>query len=692
MLPLLAVLLAASLAPAQTALYRLQSASTPRPSQVTTFTLSVGPQDHNLRWISLTATKQNADRYTLWILSAGEPTPANVQRYLFQDSRLPRPREYRHALTHAAILPTHGLWEQLQLPLLHLPPVLHYLGHDYHRDRIQPLASLTPPTGIETIDLRPDLLIGPASNTRQKDETRRYDGSDYELIPLTAADYRLMRDVGITCVKADATQWQWPDELGLYFWGPIAALPFPEALYRSNYLGPALFLDEPAVGTRDHVVRPRLAKDPAYREALSPQLMLEAFAAHFQHTLDDGAPWALHKALRARTDIDPGDMRFPQQNLYTWETMVSTAAWQLSRQPSVPEAFVFEPPGRIGTRRTLPEMNMTYGVHLPPDDPKALTSILFGFLRGAARATSKQWGISIYGAVDRSDAPFWLTHAYDLGATRFFFWDNYQLACVPFGEVLAHARHLREHARTHPRPTLDALRNAATTALLLPPGYDLGHVQTGKGNLWGIHELNLERTNGRGVTHRAVMSLFFSEIERLFKSGEPFDLLWDLPNLPPTGYRNVIRVREDATVEGAPAAKPPAALEGAPPRLTLTLSPQATPKDLQITAKARVDETSNKVFYTFGTDSDGVYRNALVAWELYGPESPDQLLLIPDQLKPRAILDNTGGTVEVTFSLTRPGRYRLRAATVDTAGRATVVWHPLTVSSASNGQLALQQN
>ena len=54
----------------------------------------------------------------------------------------------------------------------------------------------------------------------------------------------------------------------------------------------------------------------------------------------------------------------------------------------MPEAFVFEPPGRIGARRTLPEIDMTYGVTLPPDDPRALTSILYGFLRGAARATA----------------------------------------------------------------------------------------------------------------------------------------------------------------------------------------------------------------------------------------------------------------------------------------------------------------
>ncbi len=61
-------------------------------------------------------------------------------------------------------------------------------------------------------------------------------------------------------------------------------------------------------------------------------------------------------ALALLQDLDLGDMYLRQENLFTWETMVSTAAYQLSQDPRVPEAIVFEPPGRIGTRRTLPEM------------------------------------------------------------------------------------------------------------------------------------------------------------------------------------------------------------------------------------------------------------------------------------------------------------------------------------------------
>ena len=70
------------------------------------------------------------------------------------------------------------------------------------------------------------------------------------------------------------------------------------------------------------------------------------------------------KGLRARNDVDLGDMDFPQENLYTWETMVSTAAYQLSQDPRVPEAVVFEPPGRIGSLRTLPGIDRVWAATL----------------------------------------------------------------------------------------------------------------------------------------------------------------------------------------------------------------------------------------------------------------------------------------------------------------------------------------
>jgi hypothetical protein len=699
--------------PGQVASYQLKTAVVTPGSMVRTFTLALGEVEKSAagdhQWLCLSATKANGEQFRVFLLTAGYPpltleaARSTTLRYLFQEGSSPA-REYRHALTGQAVLPAMGGWEYLMprparesTPTDPFPSEVRYLGETYSRESLKQGTPVAPPPGAQVILLRPDVLIGPESNSRQKDETRRYDNSDYEYVRLTRDDYRTMADAGINCVQVNAEQAPWAEELGLYYWGGGAVLKYPESLYRSQYLGPTLFLDEPGVGTRDFVLRPRLQKDAAFRQSITPQAALEAFRIHFAEAMN-GAPFELMYELAARPDVNMpapgarvakasvGDMHFQQENLFSWETMVANSAYELSQDPKVPEAFVFEPPGSIGTRRTLPEMDMTYGVQIRPDDPQAFTSILFGFLRGAARATHKTWGVSIYGQVQQEDSAYWLTRAYDMGATRFFFWDNAGMAAVPFGEVLALGRHLRTYADLHPRRDLSELTRSADVAILLPPGYNLGHVYMGRGPLWGIHELNLERTNSQGVKYGTVMTNFFTEIERCLKLGENFDLLWDLPGLSISGYRETVRIREDGKVEVDGAGKrtllagpriPPRA-GGEPPELTLGVSTHSAAEGLAIFALAHLVETDAPVYYTRGhTHNGGVYNNMVEA-ELYGPAPEDHQFLMPDSPAPSP--HGAGWDVRVPFKISQPGQYRLRLATVDTDGRSTVVWKTLAVA------------
>jgi hypothetical protein len=409
---------------------------------------------------------------------------------------------------------------------------------------------------------------------------------------------------------------------------------------------------------------------------------------YFHEAKYHGTPTALLRGLAARPDVDVGSMQFLQENLYTWETMVSTALYQLGESAQgPPSAMVFEPPGRFGTRRTLPEMNMAYGCRIPVDDPKNLIDIIYGFLRGAARLTDKEWGTSIYGQLDRADASWFLTHAYDLGAQNFFFWDSSGLACVPYGECLALTRTLRAHVETHPYRDAHTLKQAAEVAILLPAGYNLGHVHMGKGNLWGLGELNLERVNRQGVTYRTVMGNFFTEIERCIRMGVAYDLFWDIEGHPPAGYREIVRVREDGKVEVIANGKntlhdgprTPARPQGDPPQLAVELSTETGKAPLGVTARASLVEGAAPVYYTLGANPKGIYGNVKVLWELYGPGEEDYRFLLGENREPR-IRDEGGRTrVEIEFKIGRPGQYRLRAATVDLAGRTTVVWRNITV-------------
>ena len=92
---------------------------------------------------------------------------------------------------------------------------------------------------------------------------------------------------------------------------------YPECLYKSNYIGAALFFDEPMVGTRDRVVKPKLQKDPALRKTLTPQKVLQDFKGLYHETKYVHGPTSLLKGLAARKDVDLGDMDFlPAEYVY----------------------------------------------------------------------------------------------------------------------------------------------------------------------------------------------------------------------------------------------------------------------------------------------------------------------------------------------------------------------------------------
>ena len=692
--------------PGQIATYQRESEGSLPNTVVKTLTVAIGAIEEKAgvpyQWICLRATKISGEKFAVWLLSESVPSAdlkvfrATTYRYILQIGD-DTPLEFRDRFTGKPVLPGLGAWQYLfprpadkttQSNLF--PQTVKYLGHTYRLMHISDSTESDAPPGTEILSLRPDALIGPPSNTRQVDETRRYDMSDYELVPLTEADYDEMITAGINCVRVDTEQVEWVKNRNVFYWGIDAAtLGYPECLYRSNYLGPALFMDEPAVCTRDHVLRPKLEEDSAFRKAVTPQLAFEAFQNYFHTAKYDGAPTRLCKGLEAHPDVDLGDMEFLQENLYTWETIISSAAYQLSEgNTESPAAIVFEPPGRVGTMRTLPEMNMTYGCHIPIDNPKNLASILYGFLRGAARQTDKNWGMSIYGQVHRADA-FWLqTHAYDLGARHFHYWDNYQLACVPYGEVLALSRNLSAHVESHPHRNLDALRKAAEIVILLPPGYNLGHVEMGRGNLWGLGELNLERPNREGIKYRTVMHNFFTEIERAIRLGIAFDLIWDLEGFTLSDYREIVRIREDGKVEVHEGnettlhegARTPTRPTGTPPTLTVDVSIPQTDIPLEVRACATITKGSASVYYTRGADASGIYNNEMVLWELFGPEEEDYRFLNRDHSEIRIDQTETIAEAEIRFSLKHPGNYRLRAATVDMAGRTAVAWETISIT------------
>lgn len=682
-------------------IYTLSGDEKPADSVVDSLALTclaaVSENSQNYQWIRLAATKVNNDAFTCWMLCSAFPSPdektasKQVLRYIFQQGRQ-APVQYSHAGSDYSLLPATGAWPHL-LPrsgdsntFVPAADTVHYLGLEYRLLKSEIVAELTAPPAANVIRLSPDLLIGVPHNSRTKDDTRRYDDSDYEYVRLSREDYAEMIDAGLNCLRVDAEQAGWIEGQNVYYWGIGGQdITFPEQLYKSNYIGPALFFDEPMVGTRDYVIRPKMRENPHLRKSMTPFKFFQAFQGRYHETKYEGGPTSLLKGLAARKDVDIGDMSFLQQNIYTWETMVSSALYQLSEgNNSLPNAMVFEPPGRVGHRRTLPELDMSFDCQIPTLDPKNLTSIIFGFLRGAARLTGKEWGVSIYGQVDKADSYWFFTHAYDLGATLFHFWDNHRLACVPYSEYLAITRVLKGHARNFPNRDLEALKQAAEVAIIIPPGYNLGHVYLGRGVISGLPALNLERKNSFGVSYRRVMSNFYIEIERCQRLGIEFDLFWDLEHFHFSEYREVVYIREDGTVaveeSGSAtvyeAARVPARPAGLPPELDIV---SLTVENRNVTAIAHVRETAAPVYYTPGADSSGVYHNHYAMFELYGPEEEDYDNLWEELWNVSVRATETGHTAEINFTVPKPGEYRLRVSTVDVAGRSAVLWRSFNV-------------
>ena len=76
----------------------------------------------------------------------------------------------------------------------------------------------------------------------------------------------------------------------------------------------------------------------------------------------------------------------------------------------------------------------------------------------------------------------------------------------------------------------------------------------------------------------------------------------------------------------------------------------------------------------------------MVAWELYGPQAEDHQFLGPRDREHAVNRTASGAEVTVRFKVIKPGSYRLRAATVDTAGRTTVVWKSFVVRGEGPGK------
>lgn len=650
------------------------------------------------QWYRLECYKANGEEFRVWILSAGYPPEklrdarAATARYLLQEGYL-QPLEYVDKFTGKAVLPCLGFWKH-QIPRAErreesevvFPRRVKYLGLPMELDESGKGEVFSIPNPLR-LELLPDVQIGTKYNVRDKREARRYDPltddnlhGRYEMVPYERTDFPEMLAAGETTFNIVVQNEDLFVRQPVFYQGPSGSnIKYPETLYRSNYLGQgADYLDEPG-GQTSRRIKEELSSDAKLRENITPQVVFEEFRQVFRELVSKGRGTLLMDGLKGRKDVDVGDMSVLQANMYTWDGNGITAAYQLKDDPDgLPSAIVNEwTLTFMYALGALPVLDAAAEVQIPLNNKEAIFDAEFALLRGAARVTGKKWGIAIYGA-DVSLIREALRCAYDAGASYFLFWTTGGSMHVPYLEQLEYSRYIRSHAKTHPERDMEALKHAAEVIILIPPGYSL--VEPTCSPIWWIDQLNLERKNQYGLKYREIIHRIGMEMERCYRQGVCYDLAWDLDGLDLSGYREVVRVKEDGKIQVTKAdgsvevfdePRPVQRPEGEPPELTVTLSAAEGTAPLTVTVRAEVKERSAAVVNAPWQDESGVWRKGgEVMCEVYGPEEWDfRGLGAPPMSAPPGLA--------LTFE--RPGTYRLRACAVDVVGRTTVVWKEIRV-------------
>ena len=195
------------------ATYVFQTEKAPRGSTVSRLVVSLGPIETRaagaFQWLELDASKAAGKRFRVWLLANAYPqrslrlAATNLARYVLQEGDA-QPKEFVHRVTGEPVLPTTGAWEFLwprpepgEFRKGIAAPHILWLGHTYKLASSDRSTNIWSPPAPRRIELLPDVLVGVPSNTRTRDDRRRYDGSDYELVRLTREDYAQMIRAGM---------------------------------------------------------------------------------------------------------------------------------------------------------------------------------------------------------------------------------------------------------------------------------------------------------------------------------------------------------------------------------------------------------------------------------------------------------------------------------------------------------------
>jgi hypothetical protein len=471
----------------------------------------------------------------------GARQPLRFARYQLKVPETGETLEYVDIHSGRALLPAWGGWEKYFVPHPSpasrrqdgAPQTCGFLGHVLTLVRVGHDEDWKAWPDVKQLVLDREVLVRTGRNFKDVEGWRlpqTPQPQEYSYTNFTAADYQTMFAAGMNLFTVAPGQQQYVQAEPVFYLRSAAGTPavrYPADLYRANFLGTGMFVDEPAsILTWDKYVGQNLTR---FSDAAT--LIEERTRATFDSDHPYYGRYGLERQL-LNLGINFGSMRFAQAELPIWETFYDTAFYEMKGGGS---GIVHE--GRYHLREFDEAVARVTGEERA-HTTREMFQWYYAALRGGTRPFGKFWGTSIYGQCDPAIAPEAFTTAYDMGARYFWFWTSDHGHHVPWPEQLALARSLRQYAQAHPRPSIYAPQPKRDTLILIPNGYFATF-----DNLWWVHSLDLEGKNEESQKYQRLLRRVVKAVHECFKRGADFDLAPD-DGRAMTGYRRVVRISE----------------------------------------------------------------------------------------------------------------------------------------------------
>jgi len=559
-----AVVAADAPAPGTHAHYAVLTADWDGPAPFAAVDIVYGPKEQvrgrECQWWQMELRKENDLKSTplmaIRVLGSRDPPgdasePMRVERYVLNVPAAGQVLEYRDVHGGGGLLPG---WKDFQTHFFPrrgrfsrrqagVPETAALLGHTLTLQWVGRNVPWTRWEKTKRLDLDPELLVGTGRNFRDSEGHRLPQTpkrQNYTYVRFTREEYRVMIDAGINLYVVDPEQSTWIRDENVFYHrsaGGNPPLAWPADMYRSNYLGPVMFMDEPAiimVGDRNVHDTLRYFSDAVN---LLEQRVRFRYAGPGSYSA-----FSLERELQ-KAGVCFGDMRLEQCDYPAWETIYSTAHYQLEAGLG---GIVHE------GRYRLAEFDAALAKWDKPrkHTPEQMLRYHYAILRGAARANGKHWGTSIYGQAEEKHSPLAVTLAYAMGARYVWFWTSDHDHHLPWKEQLALTRTLKEHAAKHPRGSIHAgaggsaesgrsARPTVDTAIVIPWGQFLE-----LGDVWWLRALDKEGKNEYSQRFARLMRRAHAEIHAAMDRNEDYDVVVDTGK-PVEGYRKVVRISDE---------------------------------------------------------------------------------------------------------------------------------------------------